>query len=327
MKKTALLLIILIFLPLISHADISMLKLRASRHPGFLRIVLEGYGPVIQKGLVYQRGRDILVSFPDTNFSIQSESSVIAYSRVNKDTVIISTGGFRGLKVFTLKHPARLVIDVHMKEDIKAPLPVPSAKKGRKIDLSRIESVVIDPGHGGYENGMVLDNNKEKNTVLDISKKLASLVDRGSSQGFMTRGSDRFMSLSERVAYTNSKDPDVFVSLHIGNHSDVVIYVPDMTDKMQGITFQYLDNKGQAEYREETMTLLKAMREAVISNFGDDMVSVKTIPFSITSRIEAAALIIEFPSFEDAYYNEELNSELANTLFKGLYIYEEIKSK
>lgn len=327
MKKTALLLIIIIFLPLISQADISLLKLRASKHPGFLRIVLEGYAPVIQKGLVYQRGRDILVSFPDTNFSIQSENGSVAYSRVNKDTVVISTEGFRGLKVFTLKHPARLVIDVQMKKDRITSIPEPSPKKSRKIDLARLESVVIDPGHGGYESGMVLDNYKEKNTVLDIAKKFASLVDRGHSRSFLTRGSDRYMSMGERVAYAQSKDPDVFLSLHIGNHSGVVIYVPVMVKETSDVAFQYLDNKGQAEYAEETMTLLKAMREAVISNFGDDMVSVKTIPYSIASRIEAAALIIEFPSFEDAYYNEELNAELANTLFKGLYIYEEIKAK
>jgi hypothetical protein len=77
----------------------------------------------------------------------------------------------------------------------------------------------------------------------------------------------------------------------------------------------------------ETISLLNAMKEALIADFGDGMVSVRPLPYSILSKVEAAALIIELPSFEDAYYIEELRTEIANTLYKGLYFYEEIKEK
>jgi hypothetical protein len=327
MKKTVILSIFLLFLPFLSSAEVSFLKLRASHHPEFLRIVLEGQKSVIDKKLVYQRGQYILVSFPDTNVSVQTEQEILTFKKMNQDTIMFSPGDFRGLKVFTLEHPTRLVIDVYTrgKKDVfsrRTP-----GKKKRARDLRRIETVVIDPGHGGYENGIVKGNHKEKATVLDISKKLEALINSGTSKSHLTRGSDHFMTMSERVKYANGKNADVFISIHIGNHEDIVIYSPLVTDYSSGIVKQYLHNKGQTDYMDDTLTLIKAVEKAVISDFGDDMVSIRTIPHSITTRIEAAALMIEFPSFEDAQYIEELNSELANTLYRGLYIYEEIKAK
>ena len=327
MKKIAVLLVILLFFPLLSGADTSFLKLRASQHPDFLRIVFEGDDAVIQKRLVYQRGQYILVSFPDTNFTIQSEQEVVSFKKINQDTVMFSPGEYRGLKVFTLTHPTRLVIDVYMKEQ-KRIFPGTSAdRRERSYDLQRIETVVIDPGHGGDENGITHDGNKEKNTVLDISKKLGALINRGTSRGYLTRGSDLYMPLDERVKFTNAKHADVFISVHIGNHSGIVIYAPVITDEAPADIRAYLTNKGQADYMQETLTLIKAMKEAVITDFGEGMVSIRPIPHSILSSVEAAAIMVEFPSFEDAYYIEDLNADIAGTLHKGLYIYEEIKTK
>ncbi len=318
----------LLFLPFLLYGETYFLKLRTNHHPRFLRIVLEGHEYVINKAMVYQRGRRVHVTFPDTHFSIQTEKMVIAFDKIDRNTVIFHPGDFRGLKVFTLKHPARLVIDVYLREKKKdVPSVISPLRKKKKIEPSKIKTVVIDPGHGGYENGIIKDNYREKNVVLDIAKKLHALINRGSSQSFLTRGSDRFMTQSERMKFANSKDADIFISLHIGNHDNIVMYVPVMTEHFSSIVKPHLANKGQEEYMGETVTLLNAMKEAVVTDFGDDIVSVQPFPYSILSKMEAAALMIELPSFEDAYYIEELKTEMANTLYKGLYIYEEIKAK
>jgi N-acetylmuramoyl-L-alanine amidase len=135
------------------------------------------------------------------------------------------------------------------------------------------------------------------------------------------------MSQSERVSFANSKGADIFISLHVGNHSGTVLYVPVMTEQASDSVKPYLYNKGQEEYLNETVTLLNAMKEAIITDFGNDAVSVRPYPYSFISKIEAAALMIELPSFEDADYIEEFKTEMAGTLYKGLYIYDEIKTK
>ncbi len=323
MKKTVFLVLIVFLLPYLSYAETTSLKLRASRNPGSLRIVLEGPESVIVKGSVTQKGSDIIVSFPGMGISIQAESAIVSHSMINKQTVRISPGVFSGIKVFTLKGPARLVIDAYTKEEKGAAPPVSSQKKEAVTVLSRIKIVVIDPGHGGYENGIVKDGNIEKNTVMDISRKLVALVNGGPSRGLLTRESDRYMTLGERVNFANSRAANVFISLHIGKHRDVVVYTPVVTDRPSDIVKPYLQNRGQADYEKETLTLLKAMSEAVIPAFGEDMLSVKPIPYSIISRIEAAALIIELPSYEYASYVEEYNSKIANVIYKGMNNYED----
>lgn len=326
MKRTALLLIVLLFLPCISGAETYYLKLRTSHHPEFLRIVLEGDHTVLSRARVQKKGSRVVVDFPDTSFTIRTEKMVIDYKREDTDTVVFYPGDFRGMKVFNIKYPDRLVIDVYLKKGKKAPPPSVSGHKEEKRG-TKVRAVVIDPGHGGYESGLVEDNYREKNIVLDIARKLRVLINKGSSQAFLTRGSDRFMSLADRIKLSNKRDADIFISLHVGNHSKIVVYVPVITQEYNDIVRLYLANKGQGKHMEDSLTLLYAMKEAVTDDFGEDMVSVRPLPYSVLSKIGAAALIIELPSFEDAYYVEELREEIANTLYKGIYIYEEIKTK
>ncbi len=328
MKKIVISLLCLLMMPSVSSGVMQFLNLRSSHHPGFLRIVMEGHEKVISKALVYQRGKNIMINFPDIDFSIKTENSSLVYSKVDKETVMFYPGQFRGLKVFTLKHPTRLVIDVYIKEqnEKRAPvIPIPEEKD--KAYSVKIRTVVIDPGHGGYEYGLVKDKYIEKNVVLDIAQKLNILINRGSSVSFLTRGSDRLLTQSEKIEIIGAKEADIFISLHIGNHSNIVVYVPVVTDEVPEDIKPYLVNSGQGDYMSETISLLNAMKEALAADFGEEMVTVRPLPYSILSKVEAASLMIELPSFDDAYYIKELRTKIANTLYKGLYFYEEIKEK
>jgi N-acetylmuramoyl-L-alanine amidase len=328
MKKIVIGLVCLLLLPSASSGAMQFLKLRSSHHPGFLRMVMEGSESVISKALVYQRGKNIIVNFPDVDFSINSENESLVYSKVDKYTVMFYPGEFRGLKVFTLKHPTRLVMDVYLKEDKQYRAPViPAPEEKDKVFAVKIRTVVIDPGHGGYEYGIVKDKYIEKNVLLDIAQKLNILINRGSSVSFLTRGSDRLLTQDEKIEFIKQKEADIFISLHVGNHSNIVVYVPMITEQVPEDIKPYLDNTGQEDYMNETISLLNAMQEALIADFGEGTVSVRPLPYSILSKVEAAALMIELPSFEGAHYIEKLRTKIANTLYKGLYFYEEIKEK
>jgi len=338
MKKIIFLLLFFLLFSPASSEKIYYLKLRANYHPEFLRIVLEGAESIISKRIVNQKGNDIIVRFPNTSFKIYKEKMTITY-RIDKDAILFSPVHFREFKVFYLKNPSRLIIDVYLepkKKDIETlldgirkrwrksttPLIEPEPP-GKTTRTGGIKTVVIDPGHGGYETGIVAEKYIEKNVVLDIARRLKALINRGSTQGFLTRKSDHFISLGERVKSANSKNPDVFLSLHIGNHSNIILYTPVITESVPREVKGFLLNKGQKDFMIKTAALRNALREAIIEDFGNDMVSARPLPYSILSKIESAALIIELPSFKDAYYVAELKTELANTIYKGLYLYEE----
>ncbi len=323
MNKIVFLLLFILLPAAVSSKETYHLKLRTSYHPEFLRIVLEGAKPLISKGMVNQKGKDIIVRFPYTSFTIHKEKTPITY-KTYKDTILFSPGYFRGFKAFSLKYPSRLVIDVYLETEKKDTKPSVKPEHPKKApQIQRIKTVIIDPGHGGYESGLVTENYKEKNVVLDIAKRLRALINRGSTRGLLTRKSDQFMSLKERVKFANSRNAEIFLSLHVGSHGNIVLYTPVITEPVPYEVKDFLINKGQEDFMVKTAALRNAIQQAIVEDFGNDMVSIEPLPYSILSRIEAAALIIELPSFEDAYYVAELKTELANTIYKGLYLYEE----
>ena len=75
--------------------------------------------------------------------------------------------------------------------------------------------VVIDPGHGGYDPGCQADGYKEKDIVLDVSKRLKLLLEKSGIKVYMTRTTDLTLSLKERVEFTNNINPAAFVSVHV----------------------------------------------------------------------------------------------------------------
>lgn len=86
-----------------------------------------------------------------------------------------------------------------------------------------IRTVVLDPGHGGYDPGAVSFNGKyyEKNFVLDIAKRLKKLIDKEypDVKVIMTRTDDTFIPLDERGEIANKAEADLFISIHINASS------------------------------------------------------------------------------------------------------------
>lgn len=75
--------------------------------------------------------------------------------------------------------------------------------------------IVIDPGHGGTDNGAVYGKTKESDLVLVVSQKLKNLLEKDASfQVSITRSSDIGLSLPARVKFAEDKKADLFVSLH-----------------------------------------------------------------------------------------------------------------
>lgn len=95
--------------------------------------------------------------------------------------------------------------------------------------------IVIDPGHGGEDPGALGKTGvREKDIVLEISKKLAAILRQAGAQVLLTRESDRDLSdageesiyqrklqdLSRRVELANQRKADLFISVHINSFPD-----------------------------------------------------------------------------------------------------------
>ena len=75
--------------------------------------------------------------------------------------------------------------------------------------------VMIDPGHGGEDRGARGSGGLvEKDLVLDVSKRLARLLEKQGLEALLTRTDDQFVSLEKRSAVANEAGADLFVSIH-----------------------------------------------------------------------------------------------------------------
>ncbi|MBF0112540.1 MAG: N-acetylmuramoyl-L-alanine amidase [Desulfamplus sp.] len=86
-----------------------------------------------------------------------------------------------------------------------------------------VKTIVIDPGHGGRDPGAsgCSGGVYEKDVVLTISKKLASKIkSRLDCNVILTRSSDTYLTLEERTAIANTKNADLFISMHCNASND-----------------------------------------------------------------------------------------------------------
>jgi N-acetylmuramoyl-L-alanine amidase len=90
--------------------------------------------------------------------------------------------------------------------------------------VPRKKVIVIDPGHGGIDSGTVaVDGSMEKNLVLDEGKRLARVLQARGYTVHMTRDTDIYIPLRERVSIARGYNADLFISLHADSNPDTTV--------------------------------------------------------------------------------------------------------
>jgi N-acetylmuramoyl-L-alanine amidase len=83
-------------------------------------------------------------------------------------------------------------------------------------DRGPVQTIVLDPGHGGDDWGVQgAAGTTEKTIALDLARRLRSLLEaRLGIRVLLTRDDDRTVGLDERAAFANNSKADLFVSIH-----------------------------------------------------------------------------------------------------------------
>ncbi|MFA4990185.1 MAG: N-acetylmuramoyl-L-alanine amidase [Candidatus Omnitrophota bacterium] len=116
-------------------------------------------------------------------------------------------------------HDGTVVVPVKFKEEIIDVLFKEAGVPSRRLAVfpisTVIKKVVLDPGHGGKDPGAIGRTGlREKEVNLDIAKRLALLLRAQGVEVVMTRNSDRYIPLADRVRISNNSGADFFVSIH-----------------------------------------------------------------------------------------------------------------
>lgn len=99
---------------------------------------------------------------------------------------------------------------------IASRIPAPH-QKPKQLSLT----VMIDPGHGGADPGTAgVGSKSEKELVLDVGLKLRDVLKKKGYRILMTRDSDVYPTLKDRVSMAHDAKVDLFISLHADSNKD-----------------------------------------------------------------------------------------------------------
>ncbi|MSV28311.1 MAG: N-acetylmuramoyl-L-alanine amidase [Bryobacterales bacterium] len=188
-----------------------------------------------------------------------------------------------------------------VKTPVKPPLPAKRNTDGerslvRALGL-KVRRVVIDPGHGGHDQGSTGRTGLlEKDLVLDVAKRLGALIEtKLGSEVIYTRADDTFIPLEARTGLANENKADLFLSLHANSSpvpsvSGVETYFLNFTTARDAMDVAARENAGsdQSVYELEGI-LQKIGKQDKARESRDFAARVQTALYGNSLRSNAAA--------------------------------------
>ena len=129
--------------------------------------------------------------------------------------------------------------------------------------LGRVQTIVLDPGHGGFDKGAISSFGYEKDYALDLARQLRPLLQAKGFRVLMTRESDVFVPLEVRAHIANQTTDSVFVSLHFN--------ATDHDPAATGFEIYSLTPRGAPSTYEDNLTLASV---SIQNGTGEDAASI-----------------------------------------------------
>jgi len=201
-------------------------------HEGYTRVAVN-----VPAGVLYELavdGENFIVLFgsaraePYTLTPEGAQLSSLGYARVGNGSALalivgtvypLSANG-KGFEVGTLEAESGEVLYIDFGPTRRGP----QIAKLADLAVERLatvkrpasvqKTVVIDPGHGGYDPGTLSDYVVEKDVVLAVGLLLKELLEARGIRVEMTRDDDNFVELEDRAKFAVPSKHNLFISLH-----------------------------------------------------------------------------------------------------------------
>lgn len=176
--------------------------------------------------------------------------------------------------------------------------------------------VVLDPGHGGSDTGIVSGGGaNEKDVCLAVVKAVeAGLADSG-LKIVLTRGDDKDLSVTQRGAFALQSKASLFVSVHTGASPSPAAHGFEMF--VQGA------NGGSAQIAGESKYLAEDLEKRLAEKTGSASRGVRTAPMRALNGLNMPALIVELgmlttPAEESLLVSADYQQKLAAAIAEAI---------
>ena len=192
-------------------------------------------------------------------------------------------------------------------EEIQTPkIVIPAIVKPRKDNK---KYVMLDAGHGGSDCGAIRNNINEKDIVLDITKRVEKMLKKKGYVVAMTRDTDKYVSLEERVDMSEVFNPDIFISIHVNSSN---------SDSPYGIETHY--------YKDNSLMLAKYMHAEMLNNINSKDRGLFKSKFYVINHTTAPAVLLEVgfisnPQERAQLVTESRKNATAKAIVEGIDAY------
>lgn len=351
------------------------IDVRSFDHQGFTRLVLEG--DTSFKYDFQESGKSLKIRIDDRvntrdslknlegSYLIESVSQSTRRGRSEFDVRFKSSYSIQ--RHFVLERPYRLVFDVakgagpqrnnqvevveespQVLEDEEPPQRQPRSRDKKVV----IETICIDPGHGGNDLGAIGSTQvSEKDITLAVGKKLRRMIEsKLGLRVIMTREEDLEVSLDSRVALANNQKAQLFVSIHVNGsfrksaRGPETFFVSLQATDPESMALAQKENEAlgdideiaenddlklilwnmaQTEYIKESSKLAEFIQNELNVLLNTINRGVKQAPFRVLMRASMPAVLIEVaflsnPREEKKLTDDAFLDKVANSIYSGI---------
>jgi N-acetylmuramoyl-L-alanine amidase len=179
----------------------------------------------------------------------------------------------------------------------------PQLRPHRIPNIGRLQTVVLDPGHGGHDKGAVSRYGYEKNFALDVARKLRPLLQAKGLRVIMTREGDYFVPLEVRAQIANAARDSIFVSIHFNatdrdpNATGFEIFsftprgAPSTSDN--SVALSALDIQAGSTVDAQSMALSSCIYHSLLGHIPEFDRGIKRARFAVLRLTRVPAVLIE----------------------------------
>ena len=226
---------------------------------------------------------------------------------IEHDSLVTTFLGMDGKSIkFQIKAPRTVIKDNSDPRDSELiKIPVIKSPKGSDGKYK----VVIDAGHGGSDVGATRNGVYEKYITLDVAKRVEKLLKAQGYGVLMTRSDDSYVSLQDRVAYSEAYNPDIFVSIHVNSST---------SSTPNGIETHY--------YHPESIPLAQTVHAALVSSIkANDRGTFKS-KFYVINHTTSPAILVEMGFISNTaergqLVTDERKQDTAKAIMEGINNY------
>jgi N-acetylmuramoyl-L-alanine amidase len=206
-----------------------------------------------------------------------------------------------------------------------------------------IRTIVIDPGHGGYDKGVQGPGGSlEKELTLNFAQILAKEL-KVDYEVVLTRNGDYQVALTRRASVANNHGADMFISIHTGSGSRSqmdtwsIFYFKKADQKEGGIKVETAVPENvedtriqwdqvQLRHQKQSLALAGCMKAQLAGAPGIDEVNIAGAALRVLEGLEMPAIIIETGYLTNLTTEKRLNNiyfltDAAKNIKKGIDVY------